>query len=119
MNTNEGIRKEINAFNAAQEDKEKGVFGGMFGGANSAKDREIKRQEEENDRLKKLLEEAQREREKQRKFEEMMNGMTESEPTKPVQPSVVTPKPEPVIEQEKQENEVKKRSFWGRILGGK
>ena len=119
MNTNEGIRKEINAFNVAQEDKEKGVFGGMFGGANSAKDREIKRQEEENDRLKKLLEEAQREREEQRKFEEMMNGMTESESTKPVQPSVITPKPEPVIEQEKQENEVKKRSFWGRILGGK
>lgn len=119
MNTNEGIRKEINAFNAAQEDKGKGVFGGMFGGANSAKDREIKRQEEENDRLKKLLEDAQREKEEQRKFEEMMKRMTESEPTKPVQPSVVTPKPEPVIKQEKPENEVSKPGIWGRIFGRK
>lgn len=119
MNTNEGIRKEINAFNAAQEDKERGVFGGVFGGANSAKDREIKHQEEENDRLKKLLEEAQREKEEQRKFEEMINRRAESEPTKPVQPSVITPKPDSVIKQEVPEDEVKKPGFWGRILGRK
>lgn len=97
QNTNEGIRKEINAFNAAQEDKDKGVLGGILGSGNSAKDREIKRQEEEIERLKR---DAIRDREKQREFEEMMRQRQEITPAKPIQPSQPTQKPEPIVEQE-------------------
>lgn len=71
--TNEGIRSELNAFNAAKEEENKGALGRIFGGgSNSAQERELENQRKENEALKKIIDEAQREKEKQTQFEEFM-----------------------------------------------
>lgn len=61
--TNEGLRSELNAFNAAKEEEKKGTIEKIINsGANSAKDREIEQQKKEKEELQKMLDQAMREK---------------------------------------------------------
>ena len=116
--TNEGIRTELNAFNAAKEEEKKGTVGRLLGGgSNSAKDREIEQQKKENEALKKILDDAQREREQQKKIQEMILAK-QSEPSPShadQQPKTVDPTPSQ--EPFEQGGEETKTGFFGRLFG--
>ena len=116
--TNEGIRTELNAFNAAKEEEKKGTVGRLLGGgSNSAKDREIEQQKKENEALKKILDDAQREREQQKKIQEMILAK-QSEPSPShadQQPKTVDPTPSQ--EPFEQGGEESKTGFFGRLFG--
>lgn len=77
--TNDGIRSELNAFNAAKEEEKKGLAGKILGGGNnSAKDREIEQQKKENEALQRIIDQAMKEKEEQRKFEDFMKQREKS-----------------------------------------
>lgn len=115
--TNEGIRAELNAFNAAKEEEKKGAVGRLLGGgSNSAKDREIEQQKKENEALKKILDDAQREREQQKRIQEMIQ-VKSSEPS----PSYAGHQPKKVAltpsqEYSEQGEEEPKTGFLGRLF---
>lgn len=115
--TNEGIRTELNAFNAAKEEEKKGTVGRLLGGgSNSAKDREIEQQKKENEALKKILDDAQREREQQKKIQEMLANQSEPSPSHADQhPKTVDPTPSQ--EPFEQGGEEPKTGFFGRLFG--
>lgn len=119
--TNEGIRSELNAFNAAKEEEKKGTIGRIISSSNTAKDREIEQQKKENDALQKLLDEAQKERERDRQLKELL-ARRESERQEGAPQGSVKNSPqteEPVTEPEENIEEVPKRSFLKRLLGRK
>ena len=70
--TNEGIRSELNAFNAAKEEEKKGAVGRFLNGSNTAKDREIKQKEKENEALQEIIKQAQKEREEEARIKELL-----------------------------------------------
>lgn len=70
--TNEGIRSELNAFNAAKEEEKKGAVGRLLSGSNTAKDREIEKQKKENEALQKIIEQAQKEREEEARIKSLL-----------------------------------------------
>ena len=118
--TNEGIRTELNAFNAAKEEEKKGTVGRLLGGgSNSAKDREIEQQKKENEALKKILDEAQKEREQQKHIQEIIqakqNEQIPSHPPTDQQPKLVAPTPTQKISE--QGGEEPKTGFFGRLFG--
>lgn len=118
--TNEGIRTELNAFNAAKEEGKKGTVGRLLGGgSNSAKDREIEQQKKENEALKKILDEAQKEREQQKHIQEIIqakqNEQIPSHPPTDQQPKLVAPTPTQEISE--QGGEEPKTGFFGRLFG--
>lgn len=116
--TNDGIRSELNAFNAAIEEEKKGLVGRFWGGgSNSAKDREIEQLKKEIEALKINLDEAQKERELPNKIQEMnqtkQNELTPS-PSPVEQPVAPTPSQEPSDQGEEEPT----KGFFGRIFGG-
>lgn len=118
--TNEGIRTELNAFNAAKEEEKKGTVGRLLGGgSNSAKDREIEQQKKENEALKKILDEAQKEREQQKHIQERIqtkqNEQIPSHPPTDQQQKPVAPTPTQEISE--QGGEEPKTGFFGRLFG--
>lgn len=121
--TNDGIRSELNAFNAAKEEEKKGAVGRFLGrGSNSAKDREIEQQKKENEARNRFLDEAQKEREQQKKMQEKLQDKqkepTHSSSSVEQQPeSVATPPSQDPSTQGKEESEEKpKKGFIGRLL---
>ena len=118
--TNEGIRTELNAFNAAKEEEKKGAVGRLLGGgSNSAKDREIEQQKKENEALKKILDDAQREREQQKKIQEMIQAK-QSEPSPSPSHADQQPKtidPTPSQGPSEQGEEEPKTGFFRRLFG--
>ena len=70
--TNEGIRSELNAFNAAKEEEKKGAVGRILKPSNTAKDREIEQQKKENEALQKIIEQAQKEREEEARIKALL-----------------------------------------------
>lgn len=114
--TNEGIRSELNAFNAAKEDEKKSALKKiMDSGSNSAKDREIEQQKKENEALQKQLDQAIKEKEEERKVKERLEAMerTEYRPQSISHPKVEENQPKKVDEQrtivEEPQNDSKKR----------
>ena len=88
--TNEGIRSELNAFNAAKEEENKGAIGRLLGvGSNAAQTRQLENQKKEIDALNKIIEDAQKEREKDAKFEEFMRKRMQEDNN----PKTPTPSP--------------------------
>ena len=117
--TNEGIRTELNAFNAAKEEEKKGAVGRFLGGVNSAKDREIEQQKKENEALKKLLDDAEKENEEQKKFEEFMKKRMQKD-NNPISSHVASLSPTEEVpheeEDKSQEEESKPQNFLRRII---
>lgn len=119
--TNEGIRSELNAFNAAKEEEKKGAIGRIISSSNTAKDREIEQQKKENDALQKLLDEAQKERERDRQLKELLArreserqmGAPKGDVKNPPQTGEPVTKPEEIVE------EVPKRGFLKRLFSRK
>ena len=107
--TNEGIRSELNAFNAAKEEEKKGAVGRFLNGSNTAKDREIKRKEKENEALQEIIKQAQKEREEEARIKALLaerdsriqdsNGVKKAVP----QESNTTMEPEVIPEIPKEE----------------
>lgn len=98
--TNDGIRKELNAFNAAKEDEKKGTIGKIIkSGANSAKDREIEQQKKENEVLQRQLDEAMRKKQMEDRAMARLEVMkkAEEEASKNPSPSNVQTKEESVV----------------------
>lgn len=116
--TNDGIRSELNAYNAAIEEEKKGVVGRMLSTSNSAKDREIEQQKKENEELHKIIERAQKEKEEQKKFEERLRATNQG--ISSLHSSVAKPqdtsKPNDIEEENVQEDQPKGffRRFFGR-----
>ena len=119
--TNDGIRKELNAFNAAKEEEKKGALEKIINsGANSAKDREIEQQKKENEALQKKLDEAMRQKQMEERAMarlEVIKKAEEKTSNNP-SPSNVQTKEEPVVNVNSEEKK-SKRSFWNVILGRK
>lgn len=118
--TNEGIRSELNAFNAVKEEENKSTLDRIFGGgSNAAVGRELENQKRENEALKKLLDDAQKEKEKQEKFEEFMRKRMQED--NHATPSPVAPS-SPVVEVTHEEEEEtpkedpKPQNFFRRIF---
>lgn len=119
--TNEGIRSELNAFNAAKEEEKKGAIGRIISSSNTAKDREIEQQKKENDALQKLLDEAQKERERDRQLKELLArreserqmGAPKGDVKNPPQTGEPVTKPEEIVE------EIPKRGFLKRLFSRK
>lgn len=119
--TNDGIRKELNAFNAAKEEEKKGALEKIINsGANSAKDREIEQQKKENEALQKQLDEAMRQKQMEERAMarlEVMKKAEEKASNNP-SPSNVQTKEEPAVNVNSEEKK-SKRSFLDVIFGRK
>ena len=113
--TNEGIRSELNAFNAAKEEEKKGAVARIFDTSNSAKDREIEQRKRENEYLQKQLEKLQDENIKlQQSIIEPPKPINMSDQiSKDSEDSVVTP---PQVEESPNKEEVS-TNFIGRLFG--
>lgn len=113
--TNEGIRSELNAFNAAKEEEKKGAVARIFDTSNSAKDREIEQRKREIENLQKQLEKLQDENIKlQQSIIEPPKPINMSDQiSKDSEDSVVTP---PQIEESPNKEEVS-TNFIGRLFG--
>lgn len=111
--TNEGIRKELNAFNAAKEEENKGIVGRVMGGGNSAHERELEQQRKENERLQQIIQQARKDREAEMAIRKRLNAegteLTHGA-LSPDMPSQSTP-PNPDSESGK------KLGLWSRIFG--
>lgn len=119
--TNDGIRSELNAFNAAKEEEKKGAVGRYLNGSNTAKDREIEQQKKEKEALQKLLDEAQKERERDRQLKELL-AKRESEKQEPSSSEGVhnpLQSEELVILPEQNIEEIPKRGIFKRLFGRK
>ena len=115
QHTNDGIRKELNAFNAAKEEQEKGTIGRLLDTTNKAKDREIDYQKQENEKLKKLLDDAEREKEIYAANMKRIETVMQKEQS--VQESTSSDIDEPSIPKGTSENEKgKPTSFFKRLL---
>lgn len=87
--TNEGIRSELNAFNAAKEEENKGALERIFGGtSNSAQTRELENIKKENEFLKKIIKDAQKEKENRAKSEQIMREGMQAGPSNPQSPDI-------------------------------
>ncbi len=119
--TNDGIRSELNAFNAAKEEEKKGAVGRFLSGSNTAKDREIEQQKKEKEALQKLIEEAQKEKERDRQLKELLAKREEERKQSPAKENVQEhPQPEePVTKSDEDIEKVPQRSFIKRLLGRK
>lgn len=119
--TNDGIRKELNAFNAAKEEEKKGTIEKIIkSGANSAKDREIEQQKKENEVLQKQLDEAMRQKQMEERAMARLEAMKKDEEkaSNNPSPSNVQTKEGPVVNVVSGEKK-SKRSFWNVLLGRK
>lgn len=118
--TNEGIRSELNAFNAVKEEENKSTLYRIFGGgSNAAVGRELENQKRENEALKKLLDDAQKEKEKQEKFEEFMRKrMQEDNHATPSPVASSSPVVEVTHEEEEEtpKEDPKPQNFFRRIF---
>lgn len=108
-NTNEDIRRELNALNAAKEEENKSIVGRMISGGNSAYGREIERQRKENERLQLIIQQAKIDRETEQALKERLKA--EHTDTSPVnQQNVESTNQSPELGPEK-------KTIWGRIFG--
>lgn len=98
--TNEGIRSELNAFNAAKEEEKKGAVGRFLNGTNTAKDREIKQKEKENEALQKIIEQAQKEREEEARIKALIAERDRKQQESNGEKKVVPQEPETTTEPE-------------------
>lgn len=119
--TNEGIRSELNAFNAAKEEEKKSVVKKIIdSGSNSAKDREIEQKKKENEALQRQLDEAMRQRQMEERALARLEAMKKAEEkaSNNLSPSDVQTNEEPVVNADSEEKK-SKRSFLDVIFGRK
>ena len=118
--TNDGIRKELNAFNAAKEEEKKSALEKIISsGANSAKDREIEQQKKENEALQKKLDEAMIQKQREDRAMARLEVIKKAEETASNNPSSSNvQKEEPAVNVYPEEKK-SKRSFLDMILGRK